>query len=304
MRKLRKGKLRFLLAVFGLVMAISLSTTGQQGAQTENAAPQKPEEQTTGQEQAGGSGGQQTPASAPRQGQTKPGAPDNKPQDQQPGDQKQPEGENQPPQSGISKDRLFWTLPNFLTLENASQMPPLTPGQKFKAVAKGTFDPVQFSYYFVLAGISQAEDSEPGYGQGWLGYGKRFGAIFGDTTIENFMVGAVFPSILRQDPRYFQKGKGGFAHRMGYALSRILVTRGDSGREQFNASEIFGSALAAGISTYSYHPRGDKTVDNALSVWGTQVGLDALGNTVKEFWPDIRRKFSRKKGTVEAGTGK
>jgi len=238
------------------------------------------------------------------QGQTKTGAPDNKPQDQQPGEPKPTQDANQPPQSGISKDRLFWTLPNFLTLENASQMPPLTPGQKFKAVAKGTFDPVQFSYYFVLAGISQAENSEPGYGQGWEGYGKRFGAIFGDTTIENFMVGAVFPSILRQDPRYFQKGKGGFARRMGYALSRIVVTRGDSGREQFNASEFFGSALAAGISTYSYHPRGDKTVDNALSVWGTQVGLDAVGNTVKEFWPDIRRKFGRKKGTAEAGAGK
>jgi hypothetical protein len=299
---MRKGKLRFPLAVFGLVMTIALSMAGQQPGQAQNPDPQKPAERNAVEQQAPGA---QPPATTPPgQGDAKSAEKDKKPQDAQPGEQKPPEAGNLPPQSGISKDRLFWTLPNFLTLENASQMPPLTPGQKFKAVAKGTFDPVQFSYYFVLAGISQAENSEPGYGQGWEGYGKRFGAIFGDTTIENFMVGAVFPSVLRQDPRYFQKGKGGFARRWGYALSRILVTRGDSGREQFNASEFFGSALAAGISTYSYHPRGDKTVDNALSVWGTQVGLDAVGNTVKEFWPDIRRKFGRKKGTAEAAAGK
>jgi hypothetical protein len=195
---------------------------------------------------------------------------------------------------GTSKDRLFYALPNFLTLENSGQVPPLTAKQKFKVVARGSFDYVQIPWYAFLAGISQAQNSEAGYGQGAAGYGKRFGAYFADGTIENFMTGAVLPSLFRQDPRYFQSGKGSFFRRSGYAASRIFVTRGDSGRSEFNGSEVFGSALAAGISTYSYHPHEDRTVTNTLSVWGSQVGYDTITLVIKEFWPDIRRKMQKK----------
>jgi hypothetical protein len=202
---------------------------------------------------------------------------------------------NQPEQSGTSKDRLFFALPNFLTVENAGQIPPLTSGQKFKVVARSSFDYVEFPWYGFLAGISQAQNSEPGYGQGAAGYGKRYGAAFADGTIENFWTSAILPSVLHQDPRFYQLGKGGFWHRTGYAVSRIFVTRSDSGHSQCNASEIFGSAIAAGISTYSYHPNADRTLSNAASVWGTQIGYDMVTIVVKEFWPDIRRKISRKK---------
>lgn len=207
---------------------------------------------------------------------------------------------------GTSNDRLFFTLPNFLTLENAGQVPPLTAKQKFKVVARGSFDYVQFPWYGFLSGISQWEDSEPGYGQGAAGYGKRFGASFADGTIENFFTGAIFPSLLHQDPRYFQSGHGGFAHRTLYAMSRNLITRTDSGKNQFNFSEVVGGALSAAISTYTYHPKShvfstprppyyryvasDRTLDNTLSVWATQYGYDTLTLVVKEFWPDIRRK--------------
>lgn len=208
-------------------------------------------------------------------------------------DKNQNPGKNKP--EGVSKDRLFYALPNFLTLENAGQVPPLTTKEKFKVVTKGSFDYVQIPWYAFLAGISQAENSEAGYGQGAAGYGKRFGAYFADGTIENYMTGAILPAVLRQDPRYFQSGKGSFMHRTGYSVSRIFVTRGDSGRQQFNASEILGSALSAGISTYSYHPHADRTLPNTLSVWGTQVGYDTITLVVKEFWPDIRRKMSKHK---------
>jgi hypothetical protein len=196
---------------------------------------------------------------------------------------------------GTSNDRLFYALPNFLTLENTGQVPPLTTGQKFKVVTRGSFDYIQIPWYGFLSGISQAEDSEPGYGQGAQGYGKRFGAAFADGTIENYLTGAVLPSLLRQDPRFFQSGKGTFWHRTGYAVSRIFVTRTDSGHEQFNYSEIIGSAMSAAISTYSYHPRGDRNLPNTASVWGTQVGYDTITIVVKEFWPDIRRKLRKKK---------
>lgn len=193
-----------------------------------------------------------------------------------------------------SNDRIFFTLPNYLTVEKGGQIEPLTAGQKFGIVARGAFDPVELGYFAALAGISQAENSEPGYGQGAEGYGKRYGATFADGTIENFMVGAVFPSVLRTDPRYFRRGKGGFTHRAEYALSRLFVTRTDSGHSVFNVSEIFGSAFAAGISTYSYHPGNDRNVPNTLSVWGTQIGYDGITVILKEFWPDIRHAFKKR----------
>ena len=205
---------------------------------------------------------------------------------------------------------MFFALPNFLTLENAHNLPPLTTGQKFKVVAQGSFDPIQIVWYAALSGISQAENSEPGFGQGWAAYGKRYGAYAADGTIENFFVGAIMPSILSQDPRYFQMGHGGFFHRSGYAISRIFWTRTDAGGSQFNYSEIVGAAVASAISTYSYHPHpgyhpipgqyvpyvaSDRTWKNTASVWGTQVGYDTLTLVIKEFWPDIRRRLLKKR---------
>jgi hypothetical protein len=194
---------------------------------------------------------------------------------------------------GTSDDRLFFVLPNFLTLET-TQASPLSVREKFKVVTQSSFDYVEYPWYALLAGISQAENSEPGYGQGSAGYAKRYGAAFADGTIESFMTGAILPSLLRQDPRYFELGHGSLLHRAGYSMSRIFVTRTDSGRAQFNFSETLGSALAAGISTYGYHPTADRNLANAASVWVTQVGYDSLTIVAKEFWPDIRRKFRKK----------
>ncbi len=196
--------------------------------------------------------------------------------------------------AGTSNDRLFYALPNFLSLENTGNVPPLTAKQKFAVVARGSFDYVQFPWYGFLAGISQAENSEPGFGQGAAGYGKRFGSAFADGTIENFVTGAILPSVLHQDPRFFQSGSGGFWRRTGYAMSRIVVTRADSGKQQFNYSEIVGSAVSAAISNYSYHPKEDRNLSNAASVWGSQIGYDTITIVVKEFWPDIHRKLSHK----------
>ncbi|MGA3088747.1 MAG: hypothetical protein ABSD75_09055 [Terriglobales bacterium] len=238
----------------------------------------------------------QTPQQTPAPAKPSTGQPS------QPGDQSQGEGKdtqsakdaaNGGTASGTSKDRLFFALPNFLTVENAGKIPPLTTGQKFKVVAQGSFDPVLIAWYAALSGISQAEDSEDGYGQGAAGFGKRYGAYAADGTIENFFVGAILPSVLHQDPRFFPKGQGSFSSRTEYAVSRIFITRSDSGHRQFNFSEMVGAALASTISTYSYHPRADRTVGNTASVWGSQVGYDTVTLVVKEFWPDIRRKLKK-----------
>jgi len=218
-------------------------------------------------------------------------------------------------QSGTSNDRLFKVLPNFLTLETGGKLPPLTTKQKYAVVARGTFDPVQYPWWGLLSAINQADNSEPAYGQGWEAYAKRYGTTAADSITENFMTQAVFASVLHQDPRFYQSSSGGFGHRSWYAVSRIFVTRTDSGHSQFNYSEIFGAATAAAISTYSYHPRStfistptnphmfvgsDRTLLNTANVWGTQVALDTVTIVVKEFWPDIRRKMSHKH-TGEAG---
>jgi len=211
--------------------------------------------------------------------------------------------------SGTSNDRLFFALPNFLTVDKNGKIIPLTAGQKFKVVARGAFDPVQIVWYAALSGISQAENSEPGYGQGAEGYGKRYGAYAADGTIENFFVGAIFPSILHQDPRFFPKPEGSFFSRATYAVSRIVITRSDSGKREFNFSEVFGAAMASAISTNSYHPRrtfkgydamgvpqyypSDRTFSNTASVWVSQMGYDAITIVLKEFWPDIRRKLKK-----------
>jgi hypothetical protein len=239
------------------------------------------------------------PVSAQQQDQsggTEAVKPDASPQNDTQADQNKAGGENKSEnQKGTSKDRLFYALPNFLTLENAKNVPPLTAGQKFKTVTRASFDPVEYFWYGALAGISQWENSEAPYGQGAEGYGKRYATAFADGTIENYFTAAILPSLLHQDPRFYQTSQGTFWHRAGYAISRIFVTRTDAGGEQFNFSEIFGSAMSAGISTYAYHPRDERNVANALSVWGSEVGYDTLTIVVKEFWPDIRKKLSRHK---------
>jgi hypothetical protein len=210
---------------------------------------------------------------------------------QQQGQQQQTQQQQTPDQqNGASHDRLFWALPNFLTVENAENVPPLTPGQKFKVVARGVFDPMEFVLVGFVAGLGQASDSDPSYGQGAQGYAKRYGTAYGDNAIENFMAYAVFPSVLHQDPRYYQLGQGGFRKRAVHAVSRVVITRSDSGQTQFNYSEILGAGSAAAISTYSYHPQSERSFGNVATVWVTQMGWDAATYMVKEFWPDLRKK--------------
>jgi hypothetical protein len=251
------------------------------------------------------------PSAAPQQTSSQ------QPSSQQPSDKSKDAPNTSGKVEGTSNDRLFYTLPNFLTLQGKGQLPPMSTKDKFKVVALGTFDYVEYPWWGVLAAIAQAQNSEPAFGQGWGAYARRYGATAGDSMVENFMVGAVFPSALHQDPRYYQSGQGGFLRRTGYSVSRIFVTRSDSGHKQFNYSEIFGGATAAAISTYSYHPSStyvstptnphlfvasDKTLSNTIDTWGTQLTLDTITLVVKEFWPDIHRKMTHKhKGDVPAG---
>jgi hypothetical protein len=201
----------------------------------------------------------------------------------------------QSPKKQKSKDdRMFYVMPNYLTVDNQSEVPPLTWKQKFSTTAQGAFDPYEFAVVGILSGIRQAENAYPAFGQGMSGYGKRYGTAFADQVDGNIMVGAVYPSLLKTDPRYFRLGRGSFLHRFGYGISRIFITRRDSGGSIFNIPEFAGNATAIAIST-TYYPAADRSFSSSASNWGTQMAIDAFGNQLKEFWPDIHRRLARKK---------
>ena len=301
---------------FALVCLLLLSMLFTVGVCAAQSAPQPQVSDADQSAQPSATSPSQTPDQAPDQipPPAKPSA-GQPSQPAQPADQTQSQSQDKDKNgqgsttTGTSKDRLFFALPNFLTVDANGKIIPLTTGQKFKVVAQGSFDPAQIAWYAALSGISQAENSEPGYGQGWAAYGKRYAAYAADGTIENFFVGAIMPSILHQDPRFFPKPTGGFFSRASYAASRIVITRGDNGNRQFNYSEVVGAALASAISTNTYHPRralrgynsegmpvyypSDRTLGNTASVWGSQMGYDAITLVVKEFWPDIRKKVKK-----------
>jgi hypothetical protein len=198
---------------------------------------------------------------------------------------------------------MFYVMPNFLTVENEEKVQPLTVKQKFATAARGSIDPYEFIIVGVLAGIRQAENTDPEFGQGMEGFGKRYGTAFADQFDGNVMVGGVYPSILRTDPRYFQLGKGSFTHRFFYAIGCILITRTDSGKKIFNIPEFAGNATAIAISNV-YYPASHHSFANNVTSWGTQMSIDAFGNELKEFWPDIHRRIihyheNHKKPTAE-----
>ncbi len=268
-----------LLLLFSL--ALSYPLKAQQGEQP--PAPATPQAQTpTTPPSTPGTTDSQTPPVSPTTPLTPP-APTTTPVAPAPAPSKPTTPQN---------DRIFFALPNYLTVENASNLPPLTIKMKFKTVAEGCFDPVEVVFIGTEAGIGQADNSDPTYHQGFVGYTRRLGTDYADAIIGNFGTGAIFPTLLHQDPRYYQMGKGNAFRRIGYAAMRVVVTRSDtSGKQEFNFSEFLGNGMAAGLSNL-YHPS-PHTLASSAEVLGTQIVIDALGYELKEFWPDLRRLLVR-----------
>ena len=272
------------------------SSTGQQGQQ-----PSSNQQQGQQPDQS-----QQPPAqpSSQQSNGTPPAQSSSAPQNTQPGmTEKEKENVEHEKKTGTSKDRMFWIMPNFMSIEDVDTLPRLTAGQKFKAVGRGLVDPFEFFIIGIAAGLDQATNSNPTYGQGAQGYGKRYATDYADNAVENFMTGAVLPSVLRQDPRYYELGHGGFVRRTQHAISRLFITRTDSGGTQFNYSEVMGAGVAASISTYTYHPVGSRSVGTVFNVWGTQMGWDLATYMLKEFWPDLRRRVEHKRAAAPDAQG-
>lgn len=160
--------------------------------------------------------------------------------------------------------------------------------KKFWLATEDTFDYSNFLLVGGIAGISLVQNSQPSFGQGGAGYGQYYWHVFVDGAIENYMTEAIGPALTREDPRYYTLGKCGFVKQTGYAVSRLFITRTDSGRSTFNFSEVVGAGAAAGVSNAHYPAQSNPWV-KTYQRWDTQVGLDGVFKVLKEFWPDINQ---------------
>jgi hypothetical protein len=190
-------------------------------------------------------------------------------------------------------ERTLGVVPRFGTTDRMDA-PPLTSGQKFRLFAKTSFDPVTVGIAAAQAGISQADGQFKGYGPGAEGYGKRFGAAYADQVSSGFFRTFLYPTIFKQDPRYFRLGHGGFVHRFGYSLVQGVVCHTDSGGRAFNISNVLGAFTSGGLSNV-YYPSDDRGFKLTMSRSGLAVAYAAGGNLLSEFWPDIRRKVFKSK---------
>jgi hypothetical protein len=195
-------------------------------------------------------------------------------------------------------DRILGVIPNYLTVEDPRQrITPLTVQQKFALFAKETFDPFTGAAAAAGAALSQIDNDDPKYGHGAGPYAQRFGAAVADITTQNFFSDAVLASLLHEDPRYFRRGpEFGMWYRVGYALSRVVITRTDAGNDRFNYSGMLGMGMGIALSN-AYYPDSSVSGKEVASRFGTSFAAAALSNLLPEFWPDVHQKFFRRRHT-------
>ena len=210
-------------------------------------------------------------------------------QTQTPASQKQEENSE-----GKQTSRILWVVPNFAAVSANTQLPPLTVQEKFKLGTEDSVDYSSFVWAGLVAAQSMALKAYPELHGGVAGYGRYYWRAFADQSSGAFFTEAIVPTLTHEDPRYYTLGHGGFFHRTAYALSRVFLTKTDSGSIGFNFSEILGNGMEAGLSNF-YYPPEERGLSKTVQNWGTQLEAAALNNIAKEFWPDIRWHLLRQK---------
>ena len=187
---------------------------------------------------------------------------------------------------GTQTKRILGIIPNFRSVSANQHLPPQSVKEKFVTASQDSFDYSSIVVPALLAGYNQATNETPEFHQGAVGYSRYLWHSFVDQTSENYLVEFIVPAVAHEDTRYYTLGSGGFKKRAFYAVKHVVVTRSDSGNDVFNAGEVLGSGLSAGLSNL-YYPSGERTVGNTLDQWGTDIGIDAFTFAFREFWPDI-----------------
>jgi hypothetical protein len=185
--------------------------------------------------------------------------------------------------------------------ELAHDKGPLNSRQKLELAVDETIAPSRFLGSAFTSAIGQARNSLPGYGQGWSGYGKRYGSSVASGASSHLFGTFLLPSALHQDPRYFVKLFGSPRSRILYAIERVVITRTDEGHETFNWSGVLGGLMAEGLAN-SYLPDGERTAGKTFGRFGVRIGFGSLGNVVKEYWPTIFRSLRITKLAPERGS--
>jgi len=193
-------------------------------------------------------------------------------------------------------ERILGVIPAF-GVTNLRHAPSLTPSEKFKLFARQAFDPFQWVAAGAQAGLSQAENTWPAYGQGAAGYGKRYGADVADVTDREFMSDFLFPVLLKQDPRYFRLGHGSIKHRAAYSLAQEFWCKSDKETRQFNFSKVLG-AFAAKAASNLYYPPSDRGLGLTMRRSDTSILSGMASGLGAEFWPDISCKLFHKCGGI------
>jgi hypothetical protein len=213
---------------------------------------------------------------------------------------KQPQGQAPQPHNDekqIEKQeqsqRILGVVPMF-SVTSRQNAPPLTPSEKFHLTAKQITDPFTFASAGLQAGLGQATDEFPGYGQGAAGYGKRYGATFADQASSQFFSNFFYPVLFKEDPRYFRSGEGTIKHRIGYALIQEFVCHTDAGGRSFAWENVLGAFTAGGLSN-AYYPSTDRGFGLTMSRSAIALAYGSAGGLLQEFWPDIHNKLFHKK---------
>ena len=192
-------------------------------------------------------------------------------------------------------------MATFNTTSNKDALP-LSTGQKYQLFFKSATDPWPFVLTAFGAGIDQAENSFPQYGQGMEGYAKRFGAGYTDYFTGNLLGNAVLAGLLKEDPRYFQKGTGSFTSRALWAAGGTVWCKRDNGSWGPNYANVMGNLMGAAVSNL-YYPASDRTVGGTLERGFAVTAQAIIGSEVIEFWPDMVRHHRRKQAEKLARQG-
>jgi hypothetical protein len=179
------------------------------------------------------------------------------------------------------QQRVLGVIPNFYVVYDSTNAVPLSTRLKFRLAMRTALDPVTVAGVGVLSGVQQAGGT-PNYAEGAKGYGQRFGANAVTGFSDILFAGAVLPSLLHQDPRYFYQGTGTVSSRLRHALFSPFITRGDNGRTQLNLSSL-GGDLASSALAETYYPDSNRGPRLVLGSFAIGTGERIVSAVVQEF---------------------
>jgi hypothetical protein len=175
---------------------------------------------------------------------------------------------------------------------SATNWQPLTHSEKFELFWRDLLRLETHASIAVDSGLSFATKDRPYLGTGAHGYFTRYGLNVADEANACFFTAFFFPTIFHQDPRYIPRDGGRITTRLAYSLSRVLLTRNDSGKTGINGSGLVGMFIATSTSSVMYSNYGaDVGIGGNFVAFGFNEATTAAYNVFKEFWPDVARKM-------------